>query len=312
MKVSLILRSTLVGFGVSSIGIGIWLISATYMPMPWSVVAMAAILVIYWMYFSGRWKPKSTQAFRNTCIRQNSLKKTVWVWGLVAAFSIIVLLHWGFSLTFRFYEFQPEVFKTSSYLNDQPAWMSWPIIIMGSMVAGICEEIGYRGYMQKPLEQKYGPIAGISITSVIFVVIHLHQAWASGILVGIFAISFIIGLLAYATNSLLPGIIAHVSFDIVNFSYWWSDVAGTFEHKPISVTGMDNHFIITVMVILIAIIAFTVAILKLLRIKNGGSIGLNLQPSVPSVNSTWQNLKTGLSQESWRNVGNRPFARKAS
>jgi len=280
MKVPLAVRSVMIGFGVSSLGVGIWVLLVTIIPVPWSVVAMGTILILYWMYFGGRWNPSNTQAFRRFCMRQTKLKRPVWIWGLMAAISIIILLHSSFSLTFRIYEFQPEIFKTVRYLNDYPAWAAWSIILMASLVAGICEEIGFRGYMQKPLEQKYGPVAGISITSLVFVVVHLHQAWASGILVGIFLISFMIGYLAYSTNSLLPGIIAHVTFDIVNFSYWWSDVIGTFELKPISTTGVDNHFIISAMVVLLSIILFIVAIRKLLRLKMKESADFVLQPNM--------------------------------
>ena len=147
---------------------------------------------------------------------------------------------------------------------------------MASLVAGICEEIGYRGYMQAPLEQKYGPVAGISITSLVFAVAHIHQAWASGMvgMIVIFVISFMIGYLAYSTKSLLPGIIAHVSFDIINFSYWWSDVMGTFERKPVSMTGVDNHFIITLMVVLLSIILFIGIIRQLLKLKKSDSADL--------------------------------------
>jgi membrane protease YdiL (CAAX protease family) len=118
---------------------------------------------------------------------------------------------------------------------------------MASVVAGICEEVGFRGYMQKPMERKYGPWIAISITSLVFVLVHIHQAWAGGILFQIFVISFMIGWLAYATSSLIPGMIAHILFDIVNFSYWWSNVAGTFNYKPVYETGIDIHFIITVL-----------------------------------------------------------------
>lgn len=276
MKVPLVIRSILTGFGVASIGVGSWVLLVTYVPVPWSVIAMGAILILYWMYFSGKWNSSNTQPHRRFCIRQLSLKKTVWIWGLMASVSIIALLHWGFTLTFRIYEFQPEVFKTATFLNDSPAWAAWSIILMASLVAGICEEIGYRGYMQAPLEKKYGPVVGISITSIIFVVVHLHQAWASGILLGLFAISFVIGYLAYATKSLLPGIIAHVSFDIINFSYWWSDVVGTFDHKPISVTGIDNHFIFSVAVVLAAVILYTVTIRKLLKLKKDNATDMLL------------------------------------
>ena len=275
MKVPLVVRSILSGFGVTTLGVGIWGLLVTYIPFPWSVVAMGTILIIYWMYFSGKWNPSNTQAFRRFGMRQTKLKRPVWIWGLVAAFFIFILWHSFLILTFRIVEFQPEIFKTFRFANDYPAWTSWSLILMGSLVAGICEEIGYRGYMQAPLEQKYGPVAGISITSLVFVVVHLHQAWASGfVLVNIFVISFMIGYLAYSSKSLLPGIIAHVTLDIINFSYWWSDVIGTFERKPIRMTGVDNHFIIIVMVVLLSIILFIVAIWKLLKLKRKDSADL--------------------------------------
>ena len=176
-------------------------------------------------------------------------------------------MHAGWILTFRLVEFQPEIFKTSSYLNDLPPWTSWSLIVMGSLVAGICEEVGFRGYMQAPLEKKYGPVVAISVTSLVFVVIHLHQAWASGMLFGIFGISFMLGYLAYASNSLIPGIIAHVSFDVLNFAYWWSDVIGTYERKPISTTGPDMHFFISALVVLVSILLFVITIRKLLKIR---------------------------------------------
>lgn len=267
MKVPLIVRAIFTGFGVSTLGVGVWVLTFKYIPVPWSVVAMIPILLVYWSYFSGRWKPSNTRAFRRMCRRQIKLKRPVWVWGALAAFFIVLFVQSGWILTFRFYEFHPETFKTASYLNDYPAWAGWSIIIMASLVAGICEEIGYRGYMQVPLEQKYGPVVGISLTSVVFALAHIYQAWASGILLGIFAISFIIGYLAYSSKSLLPGIVAHVSFDIINFAYWWSDVIGTYERKPISITGVDKHFIVTLLVVFLSAIIFMVSIRKLLKLK---------------------------------------------
>lgn len=267
MKVPLVIRSILIGFGVSSLGVGIWTIVAVSLPGPWAVLLMGTILIFFWMYFSGKWKPSNTQAFRRFCIRQTNLKKPVWIWGLVAAFFIVLILHSSWTLTFRIVEFQPEVFKTLSFINDLPALEAWSAIIGISLVAAICEEVGYRGYLQKPLEKKYGPMVAISISSIIFIAVHLHQAWLASILGSAFFISFMIGYLAYATNSLIPGIIAHFTFDIINVSYWWSDVTGTFEHKPISVTGVDNHFIITVTVVVLSTLLFVIAIRKLLKLK---------------------------------------------
>ncbi len=269
MKVPLVVRSILSGFAVTSIGVGSWVLLVENIPAPWSVVPMAAILIFYWIYFGGKWKPSNTQVFRRFCMRKSRLKRPAWIWSLLAASLIILFINSVGIFTFRIFEFQPDVFKTARFLNDLAPWKAWPVILMASLVAGICEEIGYRGYMQAPLEQKYGPVAGISITSLVFAVAHLHQAWAGGMLgmIVIFAVSFLIGYLAYSSKSLLPGIVAHVSFDIINFSYWWSDVVGTFERKPISMTGVDNHFIITVLLVLLSTILFIATIRKLLKLK---------------------------------------------
>jgi len=286
MKVPLVVRSILTGFVVTSIGVGIWVLLVKNIPEPWSVVPMGAILIPYWIYFSGRWNPSRTRAFRRFCTRQIRLKRSVWIWGLLAALIIVLVVNSVGILTFRIYEFQPETFKTARFLNELPAWKAWPVILMASLVAGICEETGYRGYMQVPLEKKYGPVAGISITSLVFALAHIHQAWAGGMLgmIVIFVISIMIGYLAYSTGSLLPGIIAHTSFDIINFSYWWSDVVGTFERKPISMTGVDNHFIITLTVVLLSFILFIVSIRKLLKLKMEDS-----QLQTINIKSFWKN-----------------------
>ena len=267
MRVPLILRSILIGFGVSSLGIGIWSIVSLNITGPWSVLLMGAILFFFWKYFSGHWKPSNTKVFRQFCARETKLKRPVWIWALGAAFLIVLLLNASLIVTFRLVEFQPEVFKNLSFINDFPPIQTWSIIIGISMVAGICEEIGYRGYLQKPLEQKYGPVVAITISSLIFVAIHVHQAWLYSILVAAFFISILIGYLAYATNSLIPGIIAHFSWDIIMSSYWWSDVMGTFGHKPISTTGVDNHFISAVVVLLFSTLLFIAVIRKLLQLK---------------------------------------------
>ena len=120
MKVPLVVRSILSGFVVTTIGVGTWVLLATYLPVPWSVVPMGAILILFWMYFSGRWKPSNTQIFRRFCMRQIKLKRPVWIWGLVAAFFSFILFHSGWILTFRIVEFQPEIFKTARFANDYP------------------------------------------------------------------------------------------------------------------------------------------------------------------------------------------------
>ncbi|MFH6604359.1 CPBP family intramembrane glutamic endopeptidase [Maribacter algicola] len=267
MSVPLVIRSALIGFGITTFGVSIWGLFVEKVPQGLSFVPMGAFLVFYWMYFRGRWNPSNTKAFRRACTRRTQLNSRTWSWGLIGALSFFIFWHSFLVSTFRIVEFRPATFKIFGHLNDS-SFENWSLIIMASIVAGICEEIGYRGYMQVPLERRYGPVVAISITSVVFVLIHLHQAWASGpILVLLFVISFMGGYLAFASKSLLPSIIGHVALDIVNFSYWWSDVLGTFERKPISLTGVDAHFIWSIIALVLSTGLFVLSVKKLLLSK---------------------------------------------
>jgi hypothetical protein len=78
---------------------------------------------------------------------------------------------------------------------------------------------------------------------VVFLAAHLHQAWLPPFLIAGVIGSVMLGMLAWASRSLIPGMIGHAVMDIFNFSYWWSDVAGRFERRPIGETGLDAHFV---------------------------------------------------------------------
>ena len=76
------------------------------------------------------------------------------------------------------------------------------------------------------------------------------------------AVSVLLGTLAYSSGSLIPGILAHFGLDIFNFSYWWTDVAGRFDHRPISVTGVDGHFLAWASVFIVSVGLFFFAVRK--------------------------------------------------
>jgi hypothetical protein len=141
-------------------------------------------------------------------------------------------------------------------LDTMPVGIAWVLIVMGSVVAGICEETGFRGYMQVPLEKKFGPAAGIAISSIIFMLIHLGHSWAVPVLPHIFFASLLLGILAFRSNSLIPGIIGHSILDIFDYGIWWSDITGGFKRKTIFVTGIDFHFILFCFVFVLALAAF--------------------------------------------------------
>jgi membrane protease YdiL (CAAX protease family) len=191
----------------------------------------------------------------------------VWKWSLVAAMFFVVVVQSGFVMTFRLIEFPAEEFTAGYDLSALPIWLAWLGVIMASLVAGICEEIGFRGYMQVPLEKRYGSIGGITIVSIVFVVSHLNQAWAPPVLFHLFAMSVMLGVLAYASGSLIPGIIGHAVMDIPSFAYWWTDVAGTFDKRPIAETGIDAHFVVWSLIFVASVALFIWAVRKTLAAR---------------------------------------------
>lgn len=263
-RLPILIRAILIGYIVFEIGVVLWVfIVVPSIPAPWSIMVMAGLLWLYWKYFHGTWWPKSTVETRREYFREVKMPSSVWFWGMLAALFFVIIVQSGFVVTFRIIEFPAEIFKEEYKLDAWPVWLAWLYIIMSSLVAGICEETGFRGYMQVPLEQRYGPITAISIVSGIFLVTHLHQAWALPILAHVFVISILLGILAYASGSLIPSMIAHFIMDIFNFSYWWSDVAGTFNWKPIFRTGVDLHFILWLCGFITSVLLFTLIVRKL-------------------------------------------------
>ncbi len=266
-KIPIVIRAILIGLSISTIGVLSWSVIAMVVPMPWSFIVMIGLLWIYWKYFSGKWWPKSTKEFRKVNFRRTKLSAKTWSLALLAAILIVVIEQSGLVVTFRIIEFPAAQFIAEySFLENIPLWAAWLVVIMISVVAGICEEVGFRGYMQKPLEKRYGPLAAISIVSVVFVIVHLHQAWSGPVLLQIFFISALFGSIAYYSGSLIPGIVAHIIMDIFNFSFWWSNLGWQFNKMTIAETGIDLHFIFWSLIFILSLVSF-VYIMSRLKIQ---------------------------------------------
>ena len=261
-RIPIVARAIVVGFLVFAIvGSVAWTAIVILIPAPWSIGAMAIVLWVYLRYVSGSWWPKATTESRRARFRATKLPMRVWKWSLIAALLAAVLLESSLVVAFRIIEFPAEAWALAYDFADAPIWQVWLFILMAALVAGITEEVGFRGYMQVPLEGRYGPAIGITIVSIVFVVAHLNQAWAGGggILIMLFGISAVWGVLARVSGSLIPGIISHTVADIANFSYWWTDVAGAFDKRPISETGIDSHFILWIAVFVASLALFALA-----------------------------------------------------
>jgi membrane protease YdiL (CAAX protease family) len=239
----------IIGLLITETGLTLWTVDFTFLKAPAATCVMSVVLWCYWKYFSGSWPAGRTVATRKTRFRALRLPAAGWRQGLLAALAIVLVLETGMVLTFRLIPFPDRAFtyEYGGFVN-MPPWQAWALVVMSSLVAGICEETGFRGYMQVPLERLWGRIPAILVTSVVFTALHLGKAWSWYIIPLIFLTSVLLGLLASRMGSLIPCIIAHTLFDVVNFSYWWSHLAGRFRTPTIFVTGLDIPFAVSFLV----------------------------------------------------------------
>jgi membrane protease YdiL (CAAX protease family) len=67
--------------------------------------------------------------------------------------------------------------------------------VVSATSAGICEETGFRGYVQRPIEQRHGAPVAILISSLFFMALHLNKAWATpGMVPIVFGAGVLLGL----------------------------------------------------------------------------------------------------------------------
>ena len=257
-KIPVPIKAVLLGIVIYALGSFPALVAISILPFPFSLIVLLLILFLYLNYFSGRLGIKGPLSvrFRTENFRDIRLSGDVWRWAILGALLFVVIQQSMFVVTFRIFEYDPQVMVTFQ-LGDHPSWLLWFFSVASALIAGISEEVGFRGYMQVPMESKYKPWIANTIVSVIFLLFHLNQGWAVPSMFGIlFLSSILIGMLVIASNSLLPGIIAHFAVDIFNFSYWWSDLAGKFQFRPIAETGIDTHFIIWLVVFIFSVVLF--------------------------------------------------------
>ena len=113
--------------------------------------------------------------------------------------------------------------------------------MMSALVAGGVEEAAFRGYMQAPLERRYGPSIAIAVVALVFFFAHFAPIAAlPGFVLG----GIMWGLLAFWSGSILPGVLLHTLVDTVSFLWAWSNPAHGKQLASSRVweTGVDTNF----------------------------------------------------------------------
>ena len=94
-------------------------------------------------------------------------------------------------------------------------WLEIALWVLLSASAGFCEEIVFRGYLQRQFSAlTRNEPAGLAISALVFGLGHAYQGWRSVALITLYGLLF--GLLARVTRTLRPGILAHALQDLIS------------------------------------------------------------------------------------------------
>lgn len=262
------LRAVIPGLLLALVAINVWPLLLFKLGVPLAAFAEAIFLGLFLWWASGGGPPRSTGPARTTAFRRSNLSARQWVWGLIAAFFFAATIHASIILLFRLVPFPVAAFRHGYDLSFIPSRaLQWLAVVVSAISAGICEEILFRGYLQRPIEQRRGAAIAILISSLFFMSLHFTKAWATlAMVLIVFGAGLLLGLLAWSSQSLIPGMIGHILMDIGLFAYWWTGIAGDSRASTIA-TGVDKLFVLAFAVFLTSLSIVLVATTTLRRIQ---------------------------------------------
>ncbi len=265
-RIPLSARAIVAGLLVGLIGANVWSVLAIVIGAHiWTALAEIVFLVLYIAWARGLGPPSSTRTTRRTAFRAGRLTRGQWTWGLLAAVAFAVTVHSALVVLFRLTPFPVAAFHKGYDLSFLPgAGARWLVVVVSAASAGVCEETGFRGYMQRPIEARHGPTIAIAVSAVLFTLVHMNKDWlVPGMAPLVLGAGLLLGLIAWTSRSLVFCIIGHALMDIGLFAYWWSQIAGVFTARPIFETGVDAAFLVACAVFAAALVVTLLAIRRL-------------------------------------------------
>ena len=264
-KLPVSLRAILSGLVIALVAANVWPILLLSLGVPLAALVEIIFLGFYVWWTSGGGPPRRTRDSRRNTFRCGPLSRERWLWGIIGAIFFAVAVHASIVLLFRCVEFPLAAFRRGydfSFASTFP--LKWLAVIVSAVSAGVCEETGFRGYMQRPIEEHHGAVIAILISAIFFTLVHLNKAWSlAGMVPIVFGAGLLLGLLAWSSQSLIPSIIGHVVMDIGLFAYWWTGIAGEFSARPLRETGVDGSFVIACATAFVSLLVTLFAISRL-------------------------------------------------
>jgi len=271
-RVPVLIRAIVTGvlvFEILQLGQALLALNIEFHPtIPWVAPLIALYLYLGWRYFGGWGWPRSTQALRRERLRLGPRSHARTVWGYATA--LVVLFHMaGLAVVLSAVVQFPEAsFEPPGFLVGLPEWTAFAFVLVFALAAGVSEEVGFRGYMLVPLEQRYGAAVAVIIVALLFWLAHFSSASFLHRFPLLFGSGLFAGFLAIYSKSLGPPIAVHFLADVIGFTTVTRlfGLPTLYTEQTIWETGTTPVFWVALTLTILGGIASVVMLVKLSRI----------------------------------------------
>ena len=205
---------------VSGVWSGLLVLNLMTTPaIPWSALAMAAILWALWSWMGGLWGPVQSREARRSLLRAISLSRGTFALAVAAGICCDIALA-GLWIVIGDLTRVPG--------NATPDFSRYPLftvivtLAMASISGGVSEEAGFRGYFQGTLEKSLPAPLAILICAVVMAPEHaMTQGFVLPTMAFYLLVDIMLGTSAALTKSILPGIVTHAIGLLIFFALVW-------------------------------------------------------------------------------------------
>jgi membrane protease YdiL (CAAX protease family) len=203
----------------SAVWSGLFLANIKLSPaLPWSVGAMGLALVALWTFLNGDWGPQRSRQARRTLLRARSLPFGVFVVALAAGLLSLVSLS-GFWIVLVQVARMPG---NASNFSSLPTVTLVSALAMAALSGALTEEAGFRGYFQGTLERYLPAPLAIFAAALLMVPEHAStQGFVWPTILFYLVVDTMLGLMAYFTRSISPGVLVHAAGLAMFFGFIW-------------------------------------------------------------------------------------------
>lgn len=138
--------------------------------------------------------------------------RTRWLmWPVYLLATLFIMFASAIALEMLFDERSPVLENFARTIAEAPLGVFLAMLLFISIAPGVFEEALFRGYIQRRLLKRWSPWLAIGLTSVVFAIVHMDPQHVLGVLpIGIW-----LGILAWRTGSIWPGVFCHIGNNAV-------------------------------------------------------------------------------------------------